>query len=147
MNNTSLKSFGTLYSQKVPLCVILNTQKSEEQQNLHPIKNFWLLAQGDFNYMLEIRDQFYDSIAESYSALLLNVTTIWNVNHKSFTWSPLKHWLKEEGHIEERQETYTRRNKFWHPYLIDTIEMRSLWMKMLKVLLDYWTEIELTKEV
>ena len=71
-----------LYSQKVPLCVILNTQKSEEQQNLHPIKNFWLLAQGDFNYMLEIRDQFYDSVAESYSALLLNVTTIWNVNHK-----------------------------------------------------------------
>ena len=41
--------------------------------------------------MLEIReDQFYDSIADLTTtyALLLNVTTIWNVNHKSFTWSP-----------------------------------------------------------
>ena len=23
---------------------------------------------------------------------------------------------------------YTKRNKFWNPYLINTIEMRSLWM-------------------
>ena len=47
-----------------------------------------LLVVEDFNYMLEIReDQFYDSIADltTTHALLLNVTTIWNVNHKSFT--------------------------------------------------------------
>ena len=25
---------------------------------------------------------------------------------------------------------YTKRNKFWHPYLINTIEMRSLWMEI-----------------
>ena len=25
---------------------------------------------------------------------------------------------------------YTKRTKFWHPYLINTIEMRSLWMEI-----------------
>ena len=54
-----------------------------------------LLVVEDFNYMLEIReDQFYDSIADltTTHALLLNVTTIWNVNHKSFTLVSWQYW-------------------------------------------------------
>ena len=31
-------------------------------------------------------------------------------------------------HREQGKYSYTRRNKFCHPYLIDNIEMKSLWM-------------------
>ena len=35
-------------------------------------------------------------------------------------------WLK----MARNMSMYTKRNKFWHPYLINTIELRSLWMEI-----------------
>ena len=48
--------------------------------------------------------------------------------------SPISTFWKEkkakQRHLEAVAVPYTKINQFWHPYLMNTNEMRSLWMEM-----------------